>query len=146
MWLNRRYESASSTEVECYQKKSALSSVGTSKKFITANEMAKKSIKYMTENFGDNSNFLNKIIEQVKAKQLDSQLSRHAIDLLGRTVYILLIHQLMFEFCSENNLADNFTKFAKKMFKNLYKKAEKNAFNSTHFSMSDVGYPVSDAG
>lgn len=73
----------------------------------------------------DNSNFLNKVIEQAKAKQLDSQLSRHAFDLLERTVYTLSIHQLMFEFCKENNSADNFIKFTKeKMFENLCKEAE----------------------
>lgn len=51
-----------------------------------------KNSKPTTENFGDNSNFLNKVIEQAKAKQLDSQLSRYAFDLLKRTVYTLSIH------------------------------------------------------
>lgn len=127
MWINRRYESASPTEVECYWRKSALSKVGTSKKFITANEMTKNS-KPTTENFGDNSNFLNKVIEQSKAKQLDSQLSRHAFDLLERTVYTLSIHQLMFNFYTEKDSlsADNFIKFAEEeMFENLCEQAEK---------------------
>jgi len=71
MWINRRYESASPTEVECYWKKSALSNVTTLKNFITTNEMTKNS-ESTTENFDDNSNFINKVIKQAKAKQLDS--------------------------------------------------------------------------
>jgi len=126
MWINRRYESASPTEVECYWKKSALSNVATSKKFITTNEMTKNS-ESTTENFGDNSNFINKVIEQAKAKQLDSQLSRYIFDLLERTVYTLSIHQLMFNFCTEKDslTVDNFIMFAKeKMSENLCKEAE----------------------
>lgn len=105
-----------------------MSNVGTSKKFITANEMIKNS-KPTTENFGDNSNFLNKVIEQAKEKQLDSQLSRYAFDLLERTVNTLSIHQLMFNFCTEKDSLsiDNFIKFAEeKMFESLCKEAEKN--------------------
>lgn len=127
MWINRRYESASPTEIECYWRKSALSNVGTSKKFITTNEMTKTS-KSTIEHFGDNSNFLNNIIEQAKAQQIDSQLSRHTFNLQERTVYTLSVHQLMFNFCTETDSlsADNFIKFAKeKMFENLCKEAEK---------------------
>lgn len=127
MWINRRYESASPTEVECYWKKSSLSNIGTSKKFITTNEMTKNS-KPTTEDLGDNSNFLNKVVEQAKEKQFDSQLSRYAFDLLERTVYTLSVHQLMFNFYTEKDSlsADNFIKFAEeKMFENLCKEAEK---------------------
>ncbi|CAG4938604.1 unnamed protein product [Colias eurytheme] len=38
-WLHRRSEDPSTTSIECYWKKSKLSSIGTSKKFIKAKEM-----------------------------------------------------------------------------------------------------------
>ncbi|KAF9415527.1 hypothetical protein HW555_006846 [Spodoptera exigua] len=40
-WLHRRSEDPSTTSIECYWKKSKLSSIGTSKKFIKAKEMYK---------------------------------------------------------------------------------------------------------
>lgn len=45
MWCNRRYESLSPTEVECYWKKSTLSSIGTAKKFIKACELTESQCK-----------------------------------------------------------------------------------------------------
>jgi len=57
MWINTPYESASSTEVEYYWRKSVLSNVATSKKFITINEMT-MNFESMIENLGDNSNFI----------------------------------------------------------------------------------------
>lgn len=39
MWVHRRSEDPSPTEVQCYWKKSVLSGVGTSLKYITVEEM-----------------------------------------------------------------------------------------------------------
>lgn len=41
MWCNRRFESPSPTEVECYWKKSVLSAVGNTNKFITTKILSK---------------------------------------------------------------------------------------------------------
>lgn len=111
MWANRRYESPSPTDVECYWKKSNLSGVGTSQKFITASQMAKPR-KNKNEDFGDNSTFLSKIIEESKTREADSQLSRHVFDLPGRKVNKLSMHQLVFAFCQKKHSKDNFLKYA----------------------------------
>ena len=58
MWCNRRFESASPTDVECYWKRSRLSGVGTAEKFITAQEMKEKSNSSIKKNLTDNSDFL----------------------------------------------------------------------------------------
>lgn len=117
MWANRRYESPSPTEVECYWRKSALAKVGDTHKFVLTSELKKKS-NDSVEDFGDNSTFLNKVIEQAAAKQLDSQLSRHAFDLEERKVHALSIHQLIFNFIQsdEKISVDNFLNFSMQKF------------------------------
>ncbi|XP_043484808.1 uncharacterized protein LOC122512804 [Leptopilina heterotoma] len=125
MWGNRRSESASPTDVECYWKKPTLSNVGTSMKFITASEMAKYSLT-SAEDFGDNSTFLQKVIAEAEARQVDSQLSRYTITLTEREVHSLSIHQLLSDFCSNNEDSfDDFVNYAtQKMLQNLCMLAE----------------------
>ncbi|XP_043478494.1 uncharacterized protein LOC122513004 [Leptopilina heterotoma] len=134
MWANRKYESPSPTDVECYWRKSALSKVGDSQKFILASELKKKS-NDSVEDFGDNSTFLNQVLQQAAAKQLDSQLSRHSFDLEERKVHILSIHQLIFNFIQseEETSIDNFLKHSKQYFsQDLCSQAEQQTRNQAN--------------
>ena len=45
MWLNRRYEEPSPTEVECYWKKSKMGSIGSGIQFIYASEIGVSKVK-----------------------------------------------------------------------------------------------------
>lgn len=131
MWSNRRYESASPTEIECYWRKPALSNVGTSKKFITANEMT-KSAKLQQNNSIDTSTFLDQVIQQATIRQLDSQLSRYTLDVQERRYESLSIYQLMFNFCIEEDSqsVEDFITYAKeKISQDLCKEAEKKTKN-----------------
>ncbi|KAF9406034.1 hypothetical protein HW555_013452, partial [Spodoptera exigua] len=65
MWLHRRSEEPSCTQIECYWKKSQLSKVGTSLKFITSKEIAKSNIPTSSDNA-----VLNKFIELAAAKEI----------------------------------------------------------------------------
>ncbi|XP_076664263.1 uncharacterized protein LOC143375179 [Andrena cerasifolii] len=126
MWCNRRHESASPTDVECYWKKSKLSQVGTSKKFITTAEMAKKD-KVTSVCDMDSSTFLEKVLERAQEKQLDCQLTRYSFDLLERKAQLLSIHQLMFSFPDIKDSADDFLKHAEEnMSEDLCKEGERN--------------------
>lgn len=95
---------------------------GFSKKFITTTELSTNK-KHTSVTVGDNSTFKKKIIEYAKVNQLDSQPSRHALELLDRKVYTLSIYQLIFN--SKTDAADSFIKYAKeKIIKDLCKEAE----------------------
>lgn len=77
-------------------------------------------------NFGDNSNFFNEIVELAKAKQLDSQLSRHSFELEERKVYSISIHQLMYNIYTEGYSSEDFINYAKgKMSDDICKEAER---------------------
>ena len=64
------YRDPSPTEIDYYWKKSTLSRIGTSIKYILADEMVKN--KEDEENLSDKSNFLQCVIDEAKEKQLDS--------------------------------------------------------------------------
>ncbi|KAJ8670103.1 hypothetical protein QAD02_001362 [Eretmocerus hayati] len=96
-WVHRRTESPSPTETECYWKKSKLSSIGSSIKYIRAREMWKQtSTKPLP--LPDASNFLTTLRKEAEDKQIDSQLSRHSFDLQSRKLNQLSKHQLIYSF------------------------------------------------
>ncbi|KAH9642211.1 hypothetical protein HF086_005541 [Spodoptera exigua] len=91
MWLHRRSEEPSCTQIECYWKKSQLSKVGTSLKFITSKEIAKSNIPTSSDNA-----VLNKFIELAAAKEIKNcELIRYMKnsmeDLLWTSMYQLCI-------------------------------------------------------
>ena len=75
MWLHRRSSEPSPTEVQCYWRKSILSSIVTSIKCKTAQEISGSKTPLDEEEL-DNSNVLSKIVKHAEEKQLGSQLSR----------------------------------------------------------------------
>lgn len=113
MWVHRRSEEPSCTEVTCYWNKSVLSGVGTNTKFMLATEMATAPEKSI--NLPDNSSFLMDVVNQLNKNQVDTQLSRYSFDLAVRDVYRLSLHQLLLLYSLEDKCsADNFIIFAKK--------------------------------
>lgn len=67
MWLHRRCEEPSCTQVECYCRKSELSKVGTSLKFVTAAELAEGQ-----PSTSSNPIVFEKFVEQASAKGISN--------------------------------------------------------------------------
>lgn len=127
MWLHRKSESRSPTEVECYWNKPILSTVGTTKKFIIVAELCKEGTSSsFTNNLPDNSEFFNSIITKAEEKQIDSQLSRHNFTLAERELYSLSLYQLIIQFFQSKRFSVNdFLEFVTTQLKEeLYTKAE----------------------
>lgn len=113
MWIHRKSENPSVTEVECYWRRSSLASVGISKKYIDLKELGKTDV--VDTHLLDNSSFLKAVIDEAKEKQLDSQLSRHNFILDNRKLMSLSIHQLLLNFCEKGSpSANNFLEYASK--------------------------------
>ncbi|XP_013184777.2 uncharacterized protein LOC106130474 [Amyelois transitella] len=66
MWAHRRSEEPSTTEVECYWKKSNLSRVGSSMKFITLQNMCKK----QTANYDVNEELFKEFVQEAKKRKI----------------------------------------------------------------------------
>ncbi|XP_046971064.1 uncharacterized protein LOC124538106 [Vanessa cardui] len=64
MWIHRRSEEPSCTSIECYWKKSKLSRVGSSLKYITAKELSKGN-----PVFPGNSSALKKFLQEAKKRK-----------------------------------------------------------------------------
>ncbi|KAJ8673163.1 hypothetical protein QAD02_004425 [Eretmocerus hayati] len=107
-WVHRRTESPSPTETECYWRRSKLSSIGSSMKYICAREIWKPNSESQALTLPDDSNFLRSVIHEAKNRQLDSQLSRHNFDLESRKLNQLSMHQLICSFVEdqENEIAN----------------------------------------
>lgn len=113
MWIHRKSENPSVTEVECYWRRSSLASVGISKKYIDLKELGKTDV--VDTHLSDNSSFLKAVIDEAKEKQLDSQLSRHNFILDNRKLMSLSIHQLLLNFCEKgSSSANDFLEYASK--------------------------------
>ncbi|XP_046971061.1 uncharacterized protein LOC124538103 [Vanessa cardui] len=65
MWIHRRSEEPSCTSIECYRKKSKLSRVGSSLKYITAKELSKGN-----PVFPGNSSALKKFLQEAKKRKI----------------------------------------------------------------------------
>jgi len=114
MWIHRRSEEPAPTSVTCYWKRSTLSSIGTSKKFITAKELSNS--KQSASQF-DNTNFLEKLVGIAKERKLDNQITRHFILNYDDSIKSLSLHYLLLKYCKnsdqDNRNADSFLLFAK---------------------------------
>ena len=113
LWIHRKSENPSVTEVECYWRRFSLASVGTSKKYIKLKDLEKTNI--ALAQLPDNSSFLTTLIDKGKENQLDSQLSRHNFVLESRKFLCLSIHQLLLNFSDKgSSSADDFLEYAGK--------------------------------
>lgn len=112
MWLHRKSEHRSPTEIECYWKKPILGTVGTTKKYIKVTELCKHE-NPTVNNVLDNSTFLHHIMTKAKEKQIDSQLSGHNFALAEKETYSLSLHQLLIKFLKNKGIfANDFIQFA----------------------------------
>ncbi|KAI8426144.1 hypothetical protein MSG28_005094 [Choristoneura fumiferana] len=66
MWVHRRTEEPSCTSIECYWKKSTLSKVGTTMKYITVQQMSKKEVPHRPNQTPEIKNNVDKLIDLMK--------------------------------------------------------------------------------
>lgn len=111
MWVHRKSEHRSPTEVECYWNKPMLGSVETTKKYIKLSELCKETVS-VRDNLPDNSTFLEHVVTKAKEKQVDGQLSMHNCKLIEREMYSVSLHQLLINFLeNKGTTADDFMQF-----------------------------------
>ncbi|XP_050516240.1 uncharacterized protein LOC126891103 [Diabrotica virgifera virgifera] len=109
MWLHRRSEEPSPTEVACYWAKSKLSKVGTSVKYLTLKDFRAQEELSSDE---ESSLFLQEVVNQGLEHNVESQLLKHFKP--NRILQHLGLHQLMLNFVSRNDfleMALNFSEF-----------------------------------
>lgn len=113
MWLHRRSEEPAPTEVVCYWKKPALSHVGSTEKFIKAENIGKKIIQTITA-LPDTDGFFEEVVDVLKNTNYICPIGLHQGDLTHQ-IKKLSLHQLMMEFVSINleQTSDSFINFCK---------------------------------
>ncbi|KOB70278.1 Uncharacterized protein OBRU01_15584, partial [Operophtera brumata] len=97
MWLHRRTEEPSLTSVKCYWKKSTLSGIGTTLKFIKAKDFAQNN--KVTE-IHNNDDFIVKIVQKINDRSIDCQLSAYFKD--KSEVQKISMHNLICTFIEGN--------------------------------------------
>lgn len=112
MWLHRRSEEPAPTETVCYWRKSQLSSVGTSLKFVTTSDFGTP--KPQTTDTFVKGSFLEGFVQSGRSAGISSQLLRYypATDDLSN----LGLHQLLCDFLSQNSSnvdCDSFIEYAR---------------------------------
>lgn len=112
MWVHRRSEEKATTSVKCYWKKSELSAVGTSKKFITAKDLGKKKqgTGVTTNSSVSNGSFLNAVVVAGKELKIENQLCRYFTE--SSCIKKLSLHYLAIKFAERGGDSDSFLKFA----------------------------------
>ena len=94
MWVHRRSEEPSCTEVQCYWKKSKLSRVGTSIKYITSKDLAKGS-----SIMPSNATVLNIFLEESQKKNLQGcELLKFQSGYICDKLLSVSMHQLVLQF------------------------------------------------
>ncbi|KAL0859607.1 hypothetical protein ABMA27_010738 [Loxostege sticticalis] len=112
MWVHRRSEEPSCTEVQCYWQKSKLSRVGTTLKFISAKDLSKGS-----PMLPSNYTVLEKFLEEGKKRNLGNcELLKYQHDYNGDELFSVSMHQLVFKYKSE--CCDLFLTETRDQFKN----------------------------
>ncbi|XP_046971058.1 uncharacterized protein LOC124538099 [Vanessa cardui] len=92
MWIHRRSEEPSCTSIECYWKKSKLSRVGSSLKYITAKELSKGN-----PVFPGNSSALKKFLQEAKKRKVaDCELLKYQPTHCVSDVEAISMHQLAY--------------------------------------------------
>lgn len=113
MWVHRRSEEKATTSVKCYWKKSELSTVGTSKKFITAKDLGKKKLStgVTTDSSSSNGSFLNAVVVAGKELKIENQLCRYFTE--SDCIKKLSLHYLAIKFAERGGDSESFLTFAK---------------------------------
>lgn len=110
MWVHRRSEEPSCTELECYWKKSMLSSVGAKNKFVTVGEFGAPPEKRLAN--APEGTFLQSVLKNAKERSSSMQLLKHFSE-GDEWLNQFSIHHLLIKFIktgSEN--AEDFLRFS----------------------------------
>ncbi|RVE41280.1 hypothetical protein evm_014071 [Chilo suppressalis] len=93
MWVHRRGEEPSCTAVECYWKKSKLSRVGSSLKYMTAKDLSKGS-----SLLPPNSSVFNKFLEEARKRKIeDCELLKYQPNYCLSETQAVSMHQLVYK-------------------------------------------------
>lgn len=122
MWLHRRSEEPSPTDIECYWRKSILSQVGSSIKFIMVKDFqSNKEVSTVTKNF----NTLEEFVKRTQGKEVNAQILKYfnPIDFKRS----LSIHHLLVDFITQGGTTcEEFVTFGKnRMYQNMCEEIEK---------------------
>lgn len=91
MWVHRRSEEPSCTSVECYWKKSKLSRVGSSLKYITAKELSKGN-----PVLPGNSSALMKFLQEAKKRKVgDCELLKYQVNIIKVSFNLSYVEDLI---------------------------------------------------
>lgn len=118
MWTHRRSEEPSCTQVECYWKKPTLSRVGTTMKYITLDQLCKKTVK----KHETNPHLLSEFLQEAKKRKLENcELLKYQNDFKYNDVrqfslYHMLIH-------ASNELKHDVNQFIESVVEKLDKSA-----------------------
>nr|CAH7727709.1 unnamed protein product [Callosobruchus chinensis] len=94
MWVHRRSEEPSCTEVQCYWQKSRLSRVGTTLKFISAKDLSKGS-----PVLPSNYTVLGKFLKEGKKRNLSNcELLKYQHDYNSDELFSVSMHQLVYKY------------------------------------------------
>ncbi|XP_074111431.1 uncharacterized protein LOC141535410 [Cotesia typhae] len=111
MWLHRRSEEPSPTDVECYWRKSVLSQVGSAIKFIRVTDFdSETNITAVPKSF----NTLQEFVNRTKQKNLQSQILKYLnSENTEKSLSYHTIHNLLVDFINlGGTLCDNFIQFS----------------------------------
>lgn len=103
MWLHRRSEEPSPTEVECYWRKPKLASVGTKLKFVTVKDFGAVAATSRQQPFLQR--FITRSKEENTSAQLLKYYSEESMQKLG-------LHSIICDFVSADKSSESFLKFA----------------------------------
>lgn len=123
MWVHRRNEDKSPTDVACYWKKPAMAGIGSSIKFITAKELSKENQSVTLPN---NETVLQELVTIAQQNNIDCQLSRHNFDVPDQRFLNASIYRQVIDFCrSGGTLSGDFlTYISNAMKKSVCQEAE----------------------
>ncbi|XP_046629068.1 uncharacterized protein LOC124309448 [Neodiprion virginianus] len=109
MWVHRRSEETEPTATVCFWKKARLAQVASNVRSLKAKDMRQS--KVQTE-LPDNTTFFKTLLDEMKKRQFDRQISRYYIKTDSNKV--LSLHNIMLEFfcCSDNTDVESFLRFA----------------------------------
>jgi len=97
MFIHRKSEEQSPTEVECYWKKPKLSRVGTALRCITAKSLSKKNIETRIQ--PENSkHFLNKIMALGAENKIECQVGAYRYGEIVCPLKVMSIHRAIIKF------------------------------------------------
>ena len=123
MWVNRRTEEPTPTDVKCYWKKSTLAKITDPDKYVAAvdlfesNKQKNSSVPLSEIDPEKINTFFQNVCTIAKRKEIDSQLTRHLFD-IDSHMKVVSLHHLAIRFLEMNKSeADEFLEFVKKIIK-----------------------------